>query len=116
MKQVPKGGIFIFVDIDPQSHKLSCCGSIGLVFFFSYIQIGHAVTKVRKSDAIYLKRYSNLAMSKRGLFRGVATGGPEGPEPPRNSADQLTLFKPGGQIMPPPRFKKLSTPLNYLCS
>ena len=29
--------------------------------------------------------------------RGVARGGPE---PPWNLADQLTLFKPGGQIMP----------------
>ena len=45
--------------------------------------------------------------------RGVARGG--------NLADQLTLFKPrgGGQIMPvtllpPPRFKMLSTPLRWL--
>ena len=44
-----------------------------------------------------------------------------GPEPLRNLADQLTLFKPGGQIMPltllpAPRFKKLSTPLISLIS
>ena len=31
------------------------------------------------------------------LVRGVASGRPE---PPLNLADQLTLFKPGGQIMP----------------
>ena len=33
--------------------------------------------------------------------RGVASGGPERLQPPpRNLADQLTLFEPGGQILP----------------
>ena len=32
--------------------------------------------------------------------RGLARGGPGGPEPLRNLTNQLTLFKPGGQIMP----------------
>ena len=32
--------------------------------------------------------------------RGVASWGAGGTEPPRTLADQLTLFKPGGQIMP----------------
>ena len=53
------------------------------------------------------------------MDRGVATGVSVGVLAPRNLADRLTLFKPGGQIMPltlctasPPKFKKLSTPLN----
>ena len=53
----------------------------------------------------------------RGVARGGAGGKGRGSEPPWNLADQLTLFKPWGQIMPltqlyaPPGFKKLSTPL-----
>ena len=45
-----------------------------------------------------------------------------GAEPPRNMADQLTLFKPrGADYAPhttasPPGFKKLSTPLQYVFS
>ena len=35
------------------------------------------------------------------LSRGVGgSGGPGGARAPRNLADQLTLFKPGGHIMP----------------
>ena len=54
------------------------------------------------------------------VCRGVARGGPRGQSPPRNLADQLTLFEPGwADFAPhttasPPGFKKLSTPLiNY---
>ena len=50
--------------------------------------------------------------------RGVASGGAGGATaPPRNLADQLTLFEPGGAdfathtTASPPGFKKLSTPL-----
>ena len=49
-------------------------------------------------------------------YRGVARGGGRGG--PQNLANQQTIFKPGGQIMPltllpapPLGFKKLSTPL-----
>ena len=53
------------------------------------------------------------------LHRGVARGGPGGPQPPPppNVADQLTLFKPWGTDYArhttaiPPGFKMLSTPL-----
>ena len=38
--------------------------------------------------------------TNRIVCRGVARGGPGWPEPTQNLADQLTLFKPGGQIMP----------------
>ena len=46
-----------------------------------------------------------------GGCRGVAREGARGARAPRNLADQLTLFKPGGQIMPPhyyqpPRIQK----------
>ena len=47
-------------------------------------------------------------------------GGPGGAEPPRNLADQLTLFKPrGADYAPhttasPPGFKTLSTPLKMM--
>ena len=33
-------------------------------------------------------------------FRGVVKGGGGGAETPRNLANQLALFKPGGEIMP----------------
>ena len=62
------------------------------------------------SSSIFLKYFSNN--------NNVAVGGPRAP---RNLADQLTLFKPGGLIMPltllpplTPGFKKLSTPLNNI--
>ena len=52
----------------------------------------------------------HAAQNERTYIRGVARGGGE---PPRNLADQWTLFKPGGQIMPltllpapPPRIQK----------
>ena len=39
-------------------------------------------------------------MDIRGVARGGGGGGAGGPEPPWNLADQLTLFKLGGHIMP----------------
>ena len=33
-------------------------------------------------------------------YRGAARRGARGSEPPRNLADQLTLFEPGGQSLP----------------
>ena len=55
-------------------------------------------------------------------IRGVARGGQRdrAPPPPRNLADQLTLFKPGWACFAPhttaslPGFKKLSTPLKMI--
>ena len=58
----------------------------------------------------------------RVIIRGVARGGAEGALAPRNLADQLTLFKPGGgadytphTTASPSGFKKLSTPLEKVC-
>ena len=55
-----------------------------------------------------------------GGCRGVAREGARGARAPRNLADQLTLFKPGGTYYAPHTpasphgFKKLSTPLGCI--
>ena len=85
----------ILKEEERKTKRKSCCALLKRkIQFLSYYLL-----------PFFLKYFSNTNN------RGVAVGGPRAL---RNLADQLTLFKPGGLIMPPPGFKKLSTPLNNI--
>ena len=77
----------------------------------------HIIGKHWRPKLKLIFQYLNFRMGFQTLIIDYSCRG-VGP-PSRNLPDQLTLFKPGGQIMPltlmpgpPPRFKKLSTPLS----
>ena len=57
---------------------------------------GHSINARTRRGRQVISRKSTLSHVNKGQVRGVARGGAEGALAPRNLADQLTLFKPGG--------------------
>ena len=88
-----------------------------LVRNFNGIQLPLFLTKFLRSRRDSGKKSWKSTAYVKPKMQTVIRGLEGGPEPLRNLADQLTLFKPGGQIYAPhttaspPGFKKLSTPL-----